>query len=71
MKNYRLARINNYRFTIRLVNIAEYYNCKTVGALEKFLKNIYSPNCRVYFRGGHSVRKYRLVKEINEFAANY
>lgn len=71
MKNYRLARINNYRFTVRLCGIAEHYGCKTVGALENFLDKIYSPNGKILFRGVTSTRKYRLLQEIEEFKASY
>jgi hypothetical protein len=70
MKNYRLARINNYRFTVRFIGIAADNNFKTVGAFEKFLNNIHSPNGNVRYRGT-SNRKYRLLQEIEEFKVSY
>lgn len=70
MKNYRLARINNYRFTVRLCGIAGHYGCKTVGALENFLNNICSSD-KILFRGDTSTRKNRLLQEIEEFKASY
>lgn len=39
MRNSLLDRINNERFTIRLVRIAEKYKIKTVGSMIRFATN--------------------------------
>lgn len=65
MRNYRLCKINNSRFTIRFCNIADMLGCKTVSKFEDILK-AGNPNRKLYFKCS-SIRVARLLKEIESF----
>lgn len=59
-------KINNQRFSIRFCTVAKTYGFKTLGRFERFLRQLESPNVKLYFSTTY-VRAVKLLKEIEEF----
>jgi len=69
MKDYRLARINNTRFSNAFCIIAKVHGYYSVGSFEKALKRAI-PNIR-WYKGSDYVRGSKLLKEITIFKTTY
>jgi hypothetical protein len=69
MKNYRLARITNSRFSIRFCNIAKSYGFITVGSFEKAL--VKADSCFKWQFRSTSRSGFKLLEEITDFKTTY
>lgn len=68
MRNKRLDRINNERFTVRLCTIARNYGFKTVGKFYDFLQQV-KPSQRIYQGTTHS-RVSKIKRELESYLNN-
>lgn len=59
--------INNQRFTVRLCGVAQYFNFKKVGSLEKFLRK-HEADIRITWGFGRTVNVLQLLKEIEQYS---
>ncbi len=63
-------KINNERFTVRTVGVAEHYGFSTVGKFKAFLKSM-NPNSKLFGAGGvYAGRATTFLKEIDKFEAD-
>lgn len=64
--NYRLHRINNYRFSVRLCTVAKTHGYKTIGKFYDFLKKHDKVTITPYMWGS-TMKSSKLIKEIEDY----